>query len=69
MEKILDSFWINYGEFSRVGVEVYRNFIPNGVFVRVIGEFDVIWWVEWGLIEVGLGFRTWILGVWVELNN
>ena len=34
----MDRFWINYGEFNKIGVEVYRNFIPNGVLIRVCGE-------------------------------
>ena len=26
----MNELWGNYEEFSEVGVEVYRNFIPNG---------------------------------------
>ena len=34
----MNELWGNYEEFSEVGVEVYRNFIPNGVLMRVWGE-------------------------------
>ena len=34
----MNRFWINYSEFSKVGVDVYRNFIPNGAFVRGLGS-------------------------------
>ena len=43
MKLILNELWGNYGEFNKARVEVYRNFIPNGVFVRV----------DWG---IGVGF-------------
>ena len=34
----MNELWGNYEEISEVGVEVYRNFIPNGVLMRVWGE-------------------------------
>lgn len=37
----MNKLWGNYGGFGKVGVEVYRNFIPNGVLMRVIRDLGV----------------------------
>lgn len=51
MELILDKLWGNYGEFNKIRVGMYRNFIPNGVLMRSEEKFDED-------LVGGLGFRT-----------
>ena len=54
----MNRLWGNYSEFSKVGVEVYRNFISNGVFMRVWGELVSGLGVTIGRIRVSdLNFR------------
>ena len=44
----MGKLWGDYGEFSKVGVGLYRSFIPNGVFVRIGGE-------DWSRLGVTIG--------------